>query len=469
MQTKVIAQKLSVFALAMLITGSIDSIRNLPATALFGTTLIFFFIFSAIVFLLPAALISAELTATWTDKGGIYHWVELAFGKKIGFLAVWLQWINTMVWYPTILSFIAATAAYLIDPQLAQNKLYLITVILIVFWALTWVNLKGLHISAKFASFCTVAGMLIPMALIIGCTLLWLCLGKPIQIHFGAHDLLPSLGNGANWISLTAIMSAFLGMELATVHVKDVQNAQYVFPRALFISVIIILFTMILGALAIAIVIPAQQIGLVSGVMQAFSDFFSAYHMAWILPLIAAMLVVGSLGGMINWIISPAKGLMQAAEQGFLPQLFARQNKAGAASVMLITQAILVSFICLAFLLMPSVNGSYWLLTALSTQLYMLMYVLMFTAAIVLRYRYPDKARSFKIPGGKHSMLVTGILGLFGCAATILVGFFPPAGIDVGGLFHYEMVFGGGIILMILPVVAMYMYYHKITNCKAEP
>lgn len=460
MPSKLMTQKISLFALVMLVTGAIDSIRNLPATALFGTTLIFFAIFSAIVFLIPAALVSAELSATWTERGGIYHWARLAFGEKTGFLAIWLQWINTMVWYPTILSFIAATAAYLIDPALAQNKFYLVSVILIVFWVMTFINLKGVHVSAKFAGVCAVVGMLIPMALIILCAAIWVVMGNPIQLQFTTQNLLPSLSHGSNWISLTAIMTAFLGMELATVHVKDVHNPQKVFPKAMLYSVILILVTMVAGAMAIAIVMPHKEIGLVSGVMQAFESFFNAYHIHWVMPILAVMLLVGSLGQMVNWIISPAKGLMQAAENGFLPKIFAKQNKHKAASTMLITQAVLVSVICLAFLLMPSVNGSYWLLTDLSTQVYMLMYVLMFTGAIILRHRNPNKERAFKVPGGKYSMWVTGLLGLFGCAVTLIVGFFPPDGVDVGGTLHYEIVFSGGLVAMILPVIAFYAYYY---------
>ena len=147
---------LSVFSLAMLITVSIDSIRNLPAAALFGSSLIFFFVFAAVVFLVPAALISAQLSLTWPEEGGVYHWVHMAFGDKLAFLAIWLQWINTMVWYPTILSFLAGTATFLFDPSLAENKVYLITVILSVFWLLTLINLKGLKTSARFASFSAV-------------------------------------------------------------------------------------------------------------------------------------------------------------------------------------------------------------------------------------------------------------------------------------------------------------------------
>ena len=83
--TQTNAAKISTFVLVMFITGTVDSIRNLPAAALFGSALIFFFIFSAIVFLIPTALVSAELASSWTEKGGICYWVKLAFGEKVAF------------------------------------------------------------------------------------------------------------------------------------------------------------------------------------------------------------------------------------------------------------------------------------------------------------------------------------------------------------------------------------------------
>jgi len=453
--------QISTFALVMLITGAIDSIRNLPAMALFGSSLIFFFIFSAIVFLIPAALVSAELSSHSTEKSGVFHWIHLAFGKKIGFLAIWLQWINTIAWLPTVLSFVAGTATYFLRPDLAQNKYYLVSVVLLTFWFLTWLNLKGLHFSARFSSFCAVIGMIIPMILIVMLAGAWFILGNPSQIHFTKVDLLPSLSHTDNWISLTAIMTAFLGMELATVHVKEVRNPQKTFPKALFLSVLLILSTIILGSLAIAMVLPNNQINLVNGVIQAFTNFFEKYHISWIIPVITVMLLLGSLGQIISWVISPAKGLLHAAELGFLPSFFAKKNDKGMPSHILLTQASLVSIVCLAFLLMPSVNGSYWLLTALSTQLYMLMYVLMFLAAICLKYKLKKQPNSFTIPGGKAGMWGTCLLGLIGCAITIAVGFIPPSGINVGGWMHYEIMFSGGLVGMIFPVVFFYWYQNK--------
>lgn len=453
------SEKISVFALVLLITGAIDSIRNLPATALFGSKLIFFFFFSALVFLIPVALIAAELSSTWSEEeGGIYSWVKHAFGENIAFFTIWLQWINTLVWYPTILTFIAGTLAYLINPDLAQNKYYLISTILIIFWSLTLVGLSGLRTSAAFAGFCAVIGMIIPMGFIIVLAVFWLVQGNPIAIDLSLSNLIPQWKDSQSWVSLTAIMTSFLGMELAAVHVRNVKDPQHNFPRAMYFSVLLILFTMILGSLAIAFVLPREKISLVDGVMRAFNNFFHAYHLSWLMPILVLQLLLGSLGSMINWIISPAKGLLVAANHNFLPQSLCKLNQHGVASRILLLQAIIVTFLCSGFLLFPSVNAIYWLFTDLSTELYMMMYVLMFIAAWKLKGKFSHLKRPFSIPGGKYGYYLTCILGLFGCAVTLFVGFFPPEeAMDVGGAARFRLVFSLGILLMLFPALLIYL------------
>ncbi|STX29409.1 amino acid antiporter [Legionella beliardensis] len=455
------SEKISVFALVLLITGAIDSIRNLPGTALFGSSLIFFFIFSAIVFLIPVALVAAELSSTWPEEeGGVYSWVESAFGENVAFFAIWLQWINTMVWYPTILSFIAGILAYLINPDLIQNKFYLISVILIVFWSLTFLGLSGLRASAAFASFCAVVGMILPMGFIILLSLIWLIKGNPIAIDLSLNHLIPHWGETQSWVSLTAIMTSFLGMELAAVHVRNVNYPQRNFPRAMFFSVILILITMILGSLAIAFVLPAEKISLVGGVMQAFNNFFQAYHLNFLMPVLIILLLLGSLGSMVNWIISPAKGLLLAADKGFLPHWLYRLNEHGIATRILILQAVLVTLLCSVFLLFPSINAIYWLFTDLSTELYIMMYVLMFIAAWRLKSKFATRPRPFAIPGGKLGYYLTCCLGLIGCIITLIIGFIPPeTSVDIGGASRFRLVFSLGIVLMLLP--AFLLYFRK--------
>nr|WP_306686857.1 amino acid permease [Candidatus Coxiella mudrowiae] len=86
---------------------------------MFGSSLIFFFILGAIFFLLLSALVAVELSSNSKDLGGIYSWVKSAFGVQFGFLAIWFQWIENVIWYPTILYFITGTIGYLISPTLA--------------------------------------------------------------------------------------------------------------------------------------------------------------------------------------------------------------------------------------------------------------------------------------------------------------------------------------------------------------
>lgn len=444
-------QPLTVFTLMMITIGSVDSIRNLPTTALFGSQLIGFYLLGALFFLMPTALVSAELASSWPEQGGIYIWVKEAFGKKTGFLAIWLQWIENVIWYPTLLSFVAGTIGYLINPQLANNSWFIWSIIISSFWGVTWVNLKGMQSSALFSNICAISGLLLPMSLIIGLGAVWLTSGNPLQIQLDMHSIIPDWHDKSLWVSLTAIMMSFCGIEIATVHAQDVKNPQKAFPRALFYSVLIILSTLILGSLAIAIVLPHQEINLVAGIMQAFEAFFTRYHLLVLLPLMALTLVLGGLGSVSNWIIAPTKGLLVAAKDGNLPLFFQKCNKNGAPKILLIGQALIVTLLSTLFLFMPSVNGSYWLLTALAAQLYMLMYLLMFLSALKLRFTLPAKSSAFRIPGGKAGLILVCGVGIVGAFTTLIVSFIPPEGINVGSLLHYELTLIVGLLLMCCP------------------
>lgn len=215
---------------------------------------------------------------------------------------------------------------------------------------------------------------------------------------------------------------------------------------------------MIFGSLAIAFVLPQKDINLVDGVMQAFTNFFEAYHLSALMPVVVGLLLLGSLGSMVNWIISPAKGMLLAADNGFLPHWLYRLNRHGVASRILLLQAILVTLLCGGFLLFPTINAIYWLFTALSTELYILMYVLMFIAAFRLKSKFSTMPRPFKIPLGRFGYYLTCVLGLIGCVITLIIGFIPPENnMDMGDASHYRLVFASGIVLMIIPAFFLYL------------
>jgi amino acid transporter len=450
--------KLTVFSLIMITVVSVDSVRNLPAAALFGSQLVFFYLMSALLFLIPCALISAELSSAWPEQGGIYIWIKKAFGPQLGLLAIWLQWIENVIWYPTILSFVAGSIGYLINPELATNKIFLIIIVLSSFWGCTFVNLKGITTSAKFSTFCTIAGLLLPMGLIIGLGAAWFFSNKPTEISLTLTNMIPNTQDSSTWVALTGIMLSFCGVEIATVHARDVNNPQRAFPKALIFSAIIILVTLIFGSLSLALVVPSQKISLVSGIMQAFDTFVRPYNLSWLLPFLSLTLVIGGLGSVSNWIIAPTKGLLVAAQDGLLPPSLQKENKNAAPSNLLIYQAIIVTCLTMVFLIFSSVNASYWLLTVLAAQLYMFMYILMFTAAIYLRIKYPNQPRPFKVPGGLFGLSVISIAGIIGSTITFIVGYIPPSTIEIGKIRTFEFLLISGFIVMCLPPFISYYF-----------
>jgi amino acid transporter len=222
---------------------------------------------------------------------------------------------------------------------------------------------------------------------------------------------------------------------------------------------------MLFGSLAIAYILPNHEINLVAGVMQVFTNFFKVFHMEWAIPVLTILILIGSVGSIINWLISPAKGLLHAAEFGFLPSLFRKKNRYNIAYNILIAQAVLVSIFCLIFFLVPSVNAFYWFLTGLSTNLYILMYVMMFLSAIKLYYSFENRPLSFRIPGKHIGLWITSLLGLFGCLVTIIVSFFPPDDLNIN-IEYYSLLMTIGTILMIAPVFLFYLYRHVKTGPK---
>jgi amino acid transporter len=155
---------------------------------------------------------------------------------------------------------------------------------------------------------------------------------------------------------------------------------------------------------------------------------------------------------MINWVISPAKGLLQSAAYGFLPKIFLHKNKDHVPVRILIAQAILVSFFCLTLTFVPTLNIFYWFLMALSTTLYMIMYILMFLSALKLG-RPCRQSQTFRILPGIRTFF--GLIGLLGALLTIIIGCFPPEEIQVKSLSLYISLIILGYVIFIAPVMIL--------------
>lgn len=433
--------------IALINVCAICNIKNFPLLAEYGLSIIFFLALSALFFFVPVALVSAELASGWPERG-VYTWVKEALGPRLGFLAIWLEWIENVIWYPTILSFIASTFAYMIDPSLASHKLFVLGVILITFWVMTFINFLGMRVSGWISSLAALFGTIIPIVLIIIMGAFWILAGHPVQIEFSLKSLFPDLTSINQLVLLSGVLLGLAGMEMSAVHAKEVRHPQKDYPRGIFLSALLILVFSALGALAIGAIVPNAQIQLASGGMEAFRYLFAAFNWPWGMPLIAAITTFGALGMMSTWIVGPSRGLYATAEHGDLPPIFHKANKHGMPVNILLTQAIIVTILSFIFLFMPSVNSSYWALVALASLLYMIMYVLMFISALVLRYKAPHVPRLYKVP----AIWFFCLLGIIGASFGVVISFFPPSQIDTGSLAVLEtFLVGSTLIFCIAP------------------
>lgn len=428
--------------IALINVCAICNIKNFPLLAEYGLSVIFFLALSALFFFIPVALVSAELASGWPERG-VYTWVKEALGPRLGFLAIWLEWIENVIWYPTILSFIASTFAYIIDPHLANNKLFVLAVILITFWVMTFVNFLGMRVSGWISSLTALFGTIIPIVLIIIMGAFWIFAGHPVQINFSMKALFPDLTSINQLVLLSGVLLGLAGMEMSAVHAKEVRNPQKDYPRGIFLSALLILVFSALGALAIGAIVPNEKIQLASGGMEAFRYLFAAFNWPWGLPVIAAITTFGALGMMSTWIVGPSRGLYATAEHGDLPPIFHKSNRHGMPVNILLAQAIIVSILSLVFLFMPSVNSSYWTLVALASLLYMIMYILMFISALVLRRKAPHVPRVYKVP----ALWLFCLLGIIGSSFGVLISFFPPSQINTGSLIVLETFLIGSTLL----------------------
>ena len=373
--------------LAFMTTASVASLRSAPTMAVYGLTCVFLYVVPAIIFLLPQSLVAAELASGWT--GGVFRWVSEGLSAKWGLLAVWCQFAMTIFYYPTLLGFVASTLAFVFNPDLADNGVYTGIVIVVVFWLGVFMSARGgTGGIAKLASSGLLIGTLIPGALLVILGVVYLLQGNASAAPMDADHLIPQWTGIASLVLIVNNFLSYSGMEMNAVHVGSLRNPKSEFPRAMFFACGLVLLIFILPALAISWVIPAEELSLTAGVMQAFEAFFAYFNLQMLVPVVAIALVCASAGGMLTWLAGPSKGLLLIARrEGYLPPFFQKQNENEFAVHILVVQGAVTTVIALLYALVPSVSSAYWILSVMTTQVYLIVYLLMFVAAVNLRKR----------------------------------------------------------------------------------
>lgn len=450
-------------ALAFMTTSSVASLRPAPTMAVYGLAAVFLYIVPAIVFLVPTSLVSAELASGW--DGGIYNWVTRGISPQLGFLAIWCQFAMTIFYYPSLLSFVASTFAYVIDPSLASNGVYTAIMIIGIYWLGVLVSSRGMQSLAGLASAGLFIGTLIPGAVLVILGITYLLQGNTSVAPMDAAHILPPWAGIASLVLIVNNFLSYAGMEMNAVHVSELRKPGTEFPRAMFLAMALVLVIFILPALAISWVVPAQSLSLTAGVMQAFQAFLAHFGVEYLTPVFGVMIVIASLAGMLTWLAGPSKGLLLIGrQQGYLPPFFQKMNPKGIQQNILVAQGVVTTIIALLYAFIPNVSSVYWIFSVMTTQVYLIMYLLMFVAAVQLRRKQGDHPRGYRAPA---LTLLCGV-GFAASLAAFFIGFVPPSQFGGSSTLSYLAIVGGGVALIGL-VVPFLFYRLRKPNWQAEP
>jgi amino acid transporter len=199
--------------------------------------------------------------------------------------------------------------------------------------------------------------------------------------------------------------------------------------------------------------------------MQAFDGFFSHFGVTFLTPLFGMLLVAAALGGMLTWLAGPSKGLLLISRQeGYMPPFFQKLNAQGIQQNILVAQGVITSIIALLYAFIPNVSSAYWIFSVITVQVYLIMYLLMFVAALRLHRNQPDHPRGYKAP----ALVTLCVVGFVASLAALVIGFVPPSQFGSNGLWSYLLIVGGGLFVIGLLIPFLFLRFRKPSWKTAE-
>lgn len=412
-------KKLGVMGLSFLSINAILGLRNIAFASTIGPSAIFYWIVAALIYFIPIGLIVAELSTTYPNQGGMGVWVRKAFGEKASFLCSWFFWIANFTYYPSLLLTTTIAIAYGIhQPQMANHPMETAIISSIIFWVVTLLTLKGTKMSGRLASIGAPLGVLVPAILIFGFGFYSMFSGEPSATHFTQNTIMPNNLSFGTIMFLSTLMFGFSGAEMLGTIAGNVKDPQKTFPRAIFITSIIIAAVYILATVAFQFVITITSDQTATALYlfadKVTSQFGLNFSLSQILGICFVLAFVGSLSFLI---LNPSVMIAESAKE-VLPKSLLKENKDGMPSILILGQAVAVTLILLLSAFVPSVSSALNMLILMSTLAFFIPYVFLISAYIKLRLTDQKIERPFKIKSNALAILVA-VVGMISVVGTI--------------------------------------------------
>jgi len=444
--------------------------RWIAAAAHNGTSSISLWVVAALFFFLPMSLIIVELSTRYPAEGGLYVWSKEAFGDFHGFVAGWTYWVYTFFYFPGLLSASVAMSLFIGGARfeyLSNNKWYLFWASLCLLAIAVVLNLIGLNIGKWLQNAGGVATY-VPLLMLVG-------MGIYLYVHHGSVTQFTWKSAQAHWDWDTVnfwsnIAFAFTGMELVCAMSDEVRDPQKTFPRAIYVSALLIAAIYIVATVALLVVLPDEKVDVRTGVFQAITAGSTTIGLAWFGILAALLVTVGNAGGVGATVAGVARVPFVAGIDRYLPSFFGKIHPRWKTPyISILIQAGISGLVLLLAQVRSNPKDAYQFLVDMSVILYFIPFLYMFACFIKLAYR-PDRrngSRAILVPGGKGGAWLAGSLGFAVTLGSMILAVIPPGDAESKVVFELKII-GATIISIAVGLILYWRGAMSKATVKAE-
>jgi amino acid transporter len=396
-----------------------------------------------LLFAVPSALLLAELGAAYTDEGGPYVWVRMAFGRLAGGVNNFFYWVTNPVWMGGTLvgTALGGFVTFYNDGQdYSTATKYVVAAIFI------WIGVLFAILSFQVGKWIATIGAVARFLLLGLFSVLVVVYGLKNGLHGpDAGTYVPSLGGFVSLVPL--ILFSLVGFELPSAAGEEMKDAARDVPAGIFKSVVATGLLYGLPVLGILVVLPSDQAsgfaGFPAAVRQTLTVFggsvvtnddgtvtatLSGFGTAigWLLGALVA--VVAFTSG-LTWIMGCDRTLAVSCYDGAGPCALGKFSaRFGTPLRVNVLSGVISSAVFVLTTEITEGNAHKFFAVALNLAISttLISYLGIFSAAWRLRVMHPDRPLPFRAPA-VHALTLISVAWILFCTVQVL---FPGLGDD---------------------------------------
>jgi amino acid transporter len=375
-----------------------------------GGQIVVWFIGSAILYLIPYAMISAELGSAFPLEGGPYEWAKMSFGRLPAAMTAVMYWLCNPIWVGGILT---ATAIAVLEAFVFHRTLS--TGAAIAFGlAFIWATVVVAIIAFRYGKWIPNVGTILKIVIAVVFVALVIAYlaqkGQSVQISFG--DMKPTITGFL--LSVGFLAYVWGGFEVSANASEEIVDPQRDVPKMIGAAgglSLVLYGLVILGTL---LVIPPAELTNVEGFTDAFTRVITVLGSieGWVAGVIAVLIFLTFFSGGAAWLEGADRTQAVAALDGSAPAWMGRFTSFGTPITVNILSGIVASIFFVGGFLFAEGNlaNFFAVMLALAASTAVMSYFFVFPALVVLRRKYPDVKRPYRVPGGAVGAWVCVIL-----------------------------------------------------------